>query len=181
MPACAWSARVRKFLWWACFMPPKGKKQQQGNNPSSSSQMSNERFINDVRSACSAARGLPAGPLQVQNCPTSVLGMPPWNSITYCTYRPNSSTGGWPKVNWHLQTLSSEDLQVYEFFEEFWSPPNGVCNTYVTCTIRCNKQSFDKGSLSRFNRIWNMKLALMDCPHKNTILLTFKTLVWSIS
>ena len=39
-------ARARsQFLWWACFMPPKGKKQQQGNNPSSS-QMSNERFIN---------------------------------------------------------------------------------------------------------------------------------------
>ena len=45
------SARARsQFLWWACFMPPKGKKQQQGNNPSSS-QMSNERFINAARTA----------------------------------------------------------------------------------------------------------------------------------
>ena len=51
---CVPASHVRsarsQFLWWACFMPPKGKKQQQGNNPSSS-QMSNERFINELRSA----------------------------------------------------------------------------------------------------------------------------------
>ena len=42
---CRSAKRARpQFLWWACFMPPKGKKQQQGNNPSSSRQMSNERF-----------------------------------------------------------------------------------------------------------------------------------------
>ena len=51
--ACAKRTRARsQFLWWACFMPPKGKKQQQGNNPSSS-QMSNERFIN-ARPYCPA-------------------------------------------------------------------------------------------------------------------------------
>jgi hypothetical protein len=60
--ACAKRARSR-FLWWACFMPPKGKKQQQGNNPSSS-QMSNERFINAPYCPVQPSRHMPPPPLR---------------------------------------------------------------------------------------------------------------------
>ena len=52
-PACLLARARSQFLWWACFMPPKGKKQQQGNNPSSS-QMSNGRF-NDAALQAHAA------------------------------------------------------------------------------------------------------------------------------
>ena len=59
-------ARARsQFLWWACFLPPKGKKQQQGNNPSSS-QMSNERFIN--ARPCCPARLSPTGTCRRRHC-----------------------------------------------------------------------------------------------------------------